>query len=256
MNRKTKVLLGLFLSATTLTSCFGASLGSELRWFSTNGSQVVTSAQEKSEILENIKNLKLNDESPNSNALSINLQLTALFVTSNIVGYGYYDYDPNLDTSTFKFESSSQTKLSVNLAADKKISTKLNLLGFDIFNIVDQQLNFDAKPLHELVDLSFIGNIDPSIIKEYRKSSYQSTYLKALEKTFKFNVLVIDASYLNNLSNNSTFVFTEDLSIGIFTNYSDNKLSIITIEGSGKFNNALDINFSGFVYDTYQPTKK
>lgn len=250
MNKKIKVLIGLLLVTATLTSCTHSNLGGELKWFTNVGSEVVASAEEQSAILEYIKTLKLSEEDPNSDVLSINFQLQALLATTNVLGYGYYDYDPNDDTSTFKFESNTQTKLNIDLSADQKLNSKLNFLGFDLINIKDQQLNFDAKPLHELVNLSFIANIDPTMIVEYRKSVYDRAYLDALEKSFYFYVLVLDAAYLNKLINNNMFVFQGNVTLGIFIDQYNDKLSIITLEAAGKFSNVLDVKLTGFIYNT------
>jgi hypothetical protein len=244
--KKFKYLALLSLSLILLTGCSDdvhAEIERELRY-----SNSVTNAEEQNYMLDRVQSAKISARENNRHVLSIDIDINALRVlNTSLVGYGYYNYNQETDKSTFNLEVSGLSNLKVAIDEEQKLEAKLSLANLDLLNYDDVQLNFDAKPLNELIDLSMLFNLDKSLIKSYKKTNYID--FDTFGKGFLAYVFELDAEKLNEQLN-INFKFTTNPFISFLSNSTSfETIEIIYLTGNVNLTDSLNAGLKVFVYN-------
>jgi hypothetical protein len=246
--KKIKYLALLSLSLLILTSCDSVhrSIEREIDLFS----EEISDPAKQEEMLEQLANARIASRANNSHVISIGIEIRPFnLIQTGISGYGYYNYNSSSDTATFNLQASGTSNLLVDLDESQKLDINLKILNFDIFNQEDIQLVFDAKPLNEMINLSFINEIDKSVIKRYRKSRF-GVDIEVIGDNYDAYVFDLDASYLNSQINNNALKFNSDVVVSVLSDrYFFEEISIIHISGSALINNVINAQVKIYLYN-------
>lgn len=247
--KKIKYLSLLSLSLILLTGCTDSVHRSVERSIE-NSSTIVVDVKEQEAMLLAIANSAIASRANDSHVISVDIDL-GIFgpVITDLTGYAYYNYDASSDTSTLNLDISGLSVLKANITADQKLDFDLKLVDFQLFKQENIQLQYDAKPLNELVNLQVLSNIDKSYIKRYRTSRISVDFANLLP-TYRAYIFDIDSAYLNNQINNDNLKFESDVVVSFFSEtFSFETIDIVHMSGRIRINNTFSSNVKVFLYN-------
>jgi hypothetical protein len=247
--KKIKYLSILGLSLILLTGCTDSvhrSLERSIEYYST----VVEDVKEQEAMLLAVANSKLASRTNDRHTISVDINLGLMGpIATDLVGYAYYNYDANSDTSTLNLDISGLSVLKANIAADQKLDFDLKLGNFQLFKQDNIQLEYDAKPLNELINLQMLSQIDKKYIKRYR-ASRGSFDFETLQPTYRAYIFDIDSNYLNEQFSNANIKFESDIVITFLSErFSFDTIEIVHMSGRVTINNTFSSNVKVFLYN-------
>jgi hypothetical protein len=197
-------------------------------------------------MIETILESKVGASANNQHVLSVNARFSALFLRTSLAGYGYYNYNQTTDKATFNLDVSGLSNLKIDIDENQVMDANLNIANIEVFKYDDLQLNFDAKPLNELVDFSLLGVLDKTYIKEYRKSRYVE--IDNFGIGFLAYAFTLDANKLNELLNSSIKFETDPVLTFLSSSSGFETIDIVHLTGDIAFN-SISGSFEAFIYN-------
>jgi hypothetical protein len=247
MKNKNKLIL-LSLTLLLIASCDVRDDALEGLTSSLETTIIVRDQIEQEKVLLKASQLTIPAYESNKISYSIDASLSLGIITSKSSGYLDFVYDPALNQSSTLFTLTSQSEVVTISASVKNDLMNVRAVGFglNILNIENQSVILPKAKLNELLNLTFLTNIDKSLISNYRLSSIRHEAL--FRKDIYF--FEMDKDYLNQQINNTQLIFNEPPTIGLI--YEPNKTELIgfIISGQARLNNAVNVNVKLMGTDT------
>jgi hypothetical protein len=243
--KKIKYLALLSLSLILLTSCFSSNVYGDIELI-ISSANVVNNENEKNQMIETILESKVGASANNQHVLSVNARFSALFLRTSLAGYGYYNYNQTTDKATFNLDVSGLSNLKIDIDENQVMDANLNIANIEVLKYDDVQLNFDAKPLNELVDFSLLGVLDKTYIKEYRKSRYVE--IDNFGIGFLAYAFTLDANKINELLNAGVEFETDPVLTFLSSSSGFETIDIVHLTGDVAINN-IPGSLKVFIYN-------
>jgi hypothetical protein len=239
MKNKKKLII-LSLTLLLITSCDDRDDALGGLTSSLESTLIVSDQVEQEKILLKASEFTILNYDSDKITYTIDARLSLGILTSKSSGYLDFTYDPALNKSSASFTLTSQSALVTISAkvANDLMNVRAAGFGFNLLNIENQSVILPKAKLYEELNLSFLNNIDKSLISNYRLSSIRH------ESLFKKDIYFfeINKDYLNQQINNSQLVFNDAPTIGLI--YEPNKTELIgfIISGQARLNNLFNID--------------
>lgn len=209
---------------------------------------IVIDQAEQENILLKASEFTISSYESDKISYSIDGSLSLGLISSKSSGYLDFVYDPVLNKSSASISLTSQSEVLTISAKVENDLMNVRAVGFglNLLNIENQLAILPKAKLNEVLNFTFLTNIDKSLISNYRKSSIRHEAL--FRKDIYF--FEIDKDYLNQQINNSQLVFNDTPTIGLI--YEPNKTEFIgfIISGQARLNNALNVDVKLMATDT------
>jgi hypothetical protein len=245
--KKIKYLTLLSLSLFMLTGCLFSDTVHEEIEREIEYSRLITRENEQNSILEALSKAKIGARSNDEHVLSIDITISVFNVIStSLAGYGTYKYNNETEKSNFDLDISGLSNLQVKIDEDQKLNAEFKVANIQALKYENIQLQYEAKPLNEVIDFSLLSSLDKSLIKQYRATNFID--FDTFGRGFQAYVLVLDSNKLNELLN-TDLKFDSDPVVSFLTDSGFRTVDIIHISGTVTLTGNIQAFLRVFIYN-------